>query len=306
MERMLSYTDLRTLPRVDLAQAVPLERPFTIFIEPTNICNMRCSFCPVSLPSYREESGFYHDMPMELYQKILVDVKTIGRLKSLKLYFIGEPFLNQHLGEMIKLARAQEITDRIEITTNGSIWREDVLEGLDYLRVSVYTPRVTKITQNVKRWMSERKGMKPHISVKYMPSSPEDEAKFRASYHEVADELIVEPYHNWASTPGLTHPMPNPMSKRNCPYIHYMMVVKANGDVVPCCVDWNASLKLGNVREESLEAIWNGSAREKLIEVHVAGERASLPACCNCDLPELTPDNLDGLTLDAYRARRKR
>ena len=56
----MNYTSLQS-ERIDLSTHIPLVKPFTIYIEPTNICNFKCKFCPQSLESFREESAeFIH------------------------------------------------------------------------------------------------------------------------------------------------------------------------------------------------------------------------------------------------------
>lgn len=306
---MISYTGLRQVPRIDLASAVPLAKPLAIHIEPTNICNLKCSFCPVSLPTYAEDSGFHHHMQMGLYSKIIDDLKEIGGVCSLKMYFIGEPFLHPQLLRMIEMANNAGIAERIEMTTNGTkLPLETVNAGLDYLRISVYVAKPTKITRNVDAIVKHRNSLglsKPFICVKYMPSSEEDKQDFLKTYDGICDELIVERYHNWASTQGLTHIQVNPMTKQNCPFVHYMLVIKADGKVVPCCVDWNAELQLGDLRKQTIKEVWEGDPRNKLVVEHIEHRRSAIRTCAGCDLPETTPDNLDGLTLGEYERRMK-
>jgi len=48
------YAQLKTGPRISLADQVPLRGPLSIFVEPTNICNFKCVFCPESFSNYEE------------------------------------------------------------------------------------------------------------------------------------------------------------------------------------------------------------------------------------------------------------
>jgi len=60
------------------------------------------------------------------------------------------------------------------------------------------------------------------------------------------------------------------------------MTVTWNGDVVPCCYDYNGRFVLGNMREQTLSDIWNGekiqSLRREFIDNRVENE-----LCKNCD-----------------------
>jgi len=291
--------------RVDLVQAVPLPAPFTIFVEPTNSCNFRCSFCPVSLPDYARD--FHDEMSMELFSLILKQIAEFGRIKALKLYFIGEPTMNMQLPAMVRLAKAADVADRVEVTTNGSSLDGALLScGLDDLRVSIYTPGPTQITRNLMRFIDLREEIgseTPKITVRYMPQSEADEARFRQTYYAICDELQVEGFHSWASTDGLTNISGTSGHKQSCPLIHYMLAIKANGDVVPCCVDWNAKLKLGNVRDMTLRSMWHGEAHESMIMTHLEGKRSTLEACASCDMPDAYPDDIDSLTAEEYARR---
>jgi radical SAM protein with 4Fe4S-binding SPASM domain len=287
---VLPYSQLREQKRLNLAAGVPLSGPLTVYVEPTSVCNFNCSFCPVSLPAYKQKPDAF--LGMELYRKILVDLLPFAPIKALKLYMLGEPFLHPEICEMVRLARAFKVAERIEITTNGSALPEDILDsGLDYLRVSVYAPGPNQIFRNVRRLMERRTNLVPFISAKYMPTTTADCLEFERIWTGQVDEIAVEPYHNWAST-LLT---PTPRTKKNCPYPHYTLAIRANGDVMPCCVDWSGKLKLGNVRNRSLREIWNGEARGKLVTIHSSGTRSCLDACRDCNFPETSPDDLDSL-----------
>lgn len=305
----LSYSGLRKVTRMDLSSEVPLSCPLTIHVEPTSLCNFNCSFCPVSLPTYSSDAGVAQHMNFSLYCKILKDIADMGKIRSLKLYMVGEPFLNPDLPKMVRIAVLMHVAERIEITTNGSLVSGDVVDeilhsGLDYLRFSIYATGDTQITRNVRNIVARRDELglrKPYICVKYIGRTQRDIDRFTKTYEGVGDEQIVEPIGNWGDTIQLA----SPSTKQVCPFIFYMLGIKANGDVMPCCIDWKATLRLGNVKERSIKAIWNGPERAKIIESHLIRERSSMPVCVSCTLPSTTPDNLDGLTLDDYKERLK-
>ena len=43
---MKKYSELRSNGRKDLTEIVPLNKPYTIAIDPSSICNFRCKCCP--------------------------------------------------------------------------------------------------------------------------------------------------------------------------------------------------------------------------------------------------------------------
>jgi cyclic pyranopterin phosphate synthase len=116
---MLKDGELRAAPRTDSPTAVPLPLPFTIFVEPTNVCNFGCEFCPESLPDYQQRAGYYHRLPMSFYEGIVADLRSWGKIKSLKFYMEGQPLLNPDLPWMIWMAKDSQIAERLELTTNA-------------------------------------------------------------------------------------------------------------------------------------------------------------------------------------------
>ena len=66
-----------------------------------------------------------------------------------------------------------------------------------------------------------------------------------------------------------------------CPFSWQYVVVQWNGDVVPCCRDYNGELKLGNVKDASLKEIWNGPAYAEFRRKMTTGEGLS-ELCLEC------------------------
>jgi len=59
--------------------------------------------------------------------------------------------------------------------------------------------------------------------------------------------------------------------------------------VIPCCVDYNATLKLGNARETPVSQLWHASEIERLRERHLNGDfPAKCANCQECETPVTT------------------
>ena len=73
-------------------------------------------------------------------------------------------------------------------------------------------------------------------------------------------------------------------AQQYCEYPWSSMTVMAYGDVVPCTQDYYCEMKLGNVKEQSLEQIWNGTKYNLLREWHLKGNFPEHHKCANrCD-----------------------
>ena len=81
-----------------------------IYIEITNICNLKCSFCP---ETNREKKY----MEIESFENILKKVKPYTNL--IALHIKGEPLLHPNLNEILKICEKEKI--KVNITTNGTL-----------------------------------------------------------------------------------------------------------------------------------------------------------------------------------------
>jgi radical SAM protein with 4Fe4S-binding SPASM domain len=328
---MNPYSRLRDpASRLPLAELLPLPHPWAVYLEPTNVCNFKCKFCPESFADYEQQVGGFRNMDAGLYDKVVSDLVSLGKLKVLRFYMLGEPLLNKQLGAMIRKAVDAGVAERTEVTTNATALTEQrahelVDSGLDYLRVSIYgvTDKqnlevtgskvpVAKILENVRtfrRVRDERGTDKPFLNVKMIDSfNSETNQSFLDMYRPVADEAVIEKPMNWnefgnrdliAGVYGTSMQSSHelfPYRKDACPFPFFNMVINADGDVTVCGVDWNKSTKTGNVRDQSLADIWFGPALREFRRMHLEGRRHENEACRNCTYLYTLPDNLDGLS----------
>lgn len=80
--------------RVKLIDAIPLDLPLCVCIEPTNICNFKCLMCWQSTNEYHTHGGPFINMSMDLFDKVIGDLKEFcrnknGVIKLIKLYSTG-------------------------------------------------------------------------------------------------------------------------------------------------------------------------------------------------------------------------
>src|SRR4030043_1495730 len=109
--------------RTKLEEVIPLEVPFVVFLDPADICNFQCKFCPTGnralIKNIKRNSGL---MDFELYKKIIADLCEFEKpIKVLRLYKDGEPLLNPRFADMVHYAKKSGCTLQVDTTTNGSL-----------------------------------------------------------------------------------------------------------------------------------------------------------------------------------------
>lgn len=335
-DKLLSqpYSQLRNQERKPLADKLPLKLPFSIYLEPTNKCTFRCKACPLSFDDYRDIVGYSGDMDFELYKKIILDIKKLGRLVSLKFYMEGEPLLNKNLIKMMQFAREHDVAERFELTTNASLLSEEIIKDLigiklNYLRISIYSViqqrheyvtdskiDIQKIYNNVKsaREIRDNSGSQyPFIYVKMLDTFDEKENQmFKELYSPIADEIMIEKPMNWNDYEnrdllkayyGDKKPQEEkifPNYKEVCPFPFYSCVINCDGTVTICCVDWNKKTMIGDLKKNSFDEIWNGKSANDFRKMHLRREKHKNPSCKNCRFLYTSVDNLDDFTLEEF------
>jgi radical SAM protein with 4Fe4S-binding SPASM domain len=78
------------------------------------------------------------------------------------------------------------------------------------------------------------------------------------------------------------------------------MAVNVDGTISICCVDWAHETVIGNVNEESLDAIWTGERMREFRKLQLEGRRNHNPACANCSYVQGMPESSD---LDTFKDR---
>ena len=310
-----------------ISENLPLRVPYNIYIDPSNACNFKCTFCPTGnkelLKSVNRPIGM---MKLNVFEKIINDLNEMIKKYSQKPEFIalfkdGEPLLNKNLVPMISLLDKYKLSSKIHLTTNGSLINRDLSEelvrsGLKEIRFSIYhvnakgyleltrkkvdfTNLVKRITEfwEINKHFSFPINTKIHtIDVNYTKSEKEE---FRSIFEKISHSIKFEPLHGWSSTEKLNQSgtITPEYSKEKiiCAQPFSRMTILHNGDVTPCCVDWSHKLVQGNVMDESLDKIWNKNCNELRLN-HVNNKIEKSSPCFNCEYLEQMSeeDSLDG------------
>lgn len=148
MATEIKLENLYAHDRQRLYEVVPLDTPFSVNIEPTSYCNVKCAYCIHSSPEDLAKltySGNYSGgfMSAETFS-ILVDqlCEFPHKIKSITFGGVGEPLLHPDLPKMIAQIKERGITDRINLITNGIALSENKIialieAGLTSMKISL-------------------------------------------------------------------------------------------------------------------------------------------------------------------------
>ena len=128
--------------RTKLETVIPLSTPYLVFLDPSDVCNAKCSWCPTGSGEARKYKT-PQLMNFDLYRKIIDDLCDMPEpIKTLRLYADGEPLLNPRFPDMVQYAKTTGRFGQVDSTTNGKLLSRKlnsaiVNSGLDRIFISV-------------------------------------------------------------------------------------------------------------------------------------------------------------------------
>lgn len=304
-----NFYNMKNENRYCLGNVVPLNTPFIVVIEPSGFCNLKCIFCPINddVNGKNLKRSF---MEFSLFQKVIDDIKIFGeKIKVLRFIGNGEPLMNKEIIKMITYAKEAAIAKKIEITTNGTLLNEKISKelidaGLDILKISVEALReedffsIAKYKIDMKQYISNiqffyenKKQCNVYIKINNLAvKSEEDEKLFFKYYGDYADNIFIErispvwpEFDNNLDLDYKESRFGKSVEKKiACPHIFKSIMICADGEVVPCCADWQRKLNIGNVSQNSMYSIWNGDHLRDLQIAHLKGQKEKIIPCNAC------------------------
>ena len=281
----------------------PLERkvadfPIYLLIEPTSVCNLRCTMCFQVDPTFTHSREYMGMMDMGLYRNV-IDQAQEGGTQAITLASRGEPTLHKHFGEMLAYAsgkffdlkvntNATKLTERLShdilsSDVNELVFSVDANDKDLYEKIRV-RGRFEEVLENIVRFRDIREKQYPGsrlstriCGVKFKPEQDED--AFKKFWSPICDHVAYgdlearwDTYNN-DQHPTLTH---------SCGYLWERMYVWYDGKVNPCDVDYKSLLSVGNVKDNSIAALWHSPAYDSLRKAHLEGRRSAYLPCDRC------------------------
>lgn len=259
-----------------------------VYIETTNICNLSCNFCPKTSRklSFMDEKSFEY---------IIKSVRPYT--DHVYFHLMGEPFLNANLKRFLEISRENEL--KVNITTNGTLLNnvKDVLlnapalrqinislhsfeannQGVDFNEyIDTIIHFVKEITEKTNVICSLRLW---NLDTRYTASNNmnidilkllENEFNLDCDLKEkLREKNSFKLKNNVYISMGEKFKWPSlkveELGERAfCYGLRDQIGILVDGTVVPCCLDSEGSIPLGNVFEEQLEDILNSKRAQDI------------------------------------------
>jgi len=242
-----------------------------IYIEITNICNLKCKFCPET----KRNKMF---MNVDDFEKIIH--KTYKHTNLVCLHVKGEPLLHHKLQDILKILEKYNL--KANITTNGTLIKQqlEILKNSKSIRqinISLHSATQNeKIDEQYFKDIFESVEQLKDVMISYRLWNLQN-----IEENDVNEDIIksIEQYYNIQGLKQqliendflkirenifinqdieFTWPDINKekiIEKGRCLALKEQVAILVDGTVVPCCLDNNGDIPLGNILEESIEDI---------------------------------------------------
>lgn len=246
-----------------------------LYIEISNICNLQCTFCP-------EVKRDKKILSIDDFRKFALQAKPLT--KQVCLHLMGEPLAHPQFQQIVDIC--DELDLRIFLTTNGTLLKkhsERLLnwKSLDQINFSVHSyfanpskqsledylqPILNFCTSsielktnfyiNLRLWNLQETNLQAdqnlkvfNILNKHFQKEINANIDVRHNKSKKIDGKVYVHFDTEFIWPDLKQQ--NRGDKGSCYGLRKQLAIHANGDVVPCCLDKESVLKLGNLTEKN-------------------------------------------------------
>ncbi|MFP6123744.1 radical SAM/SPASM domain-containing protein [Helicobacter pylori] len=274
-----------------------------IYIELSDICGLQCSFCS-------NPKNIRGVMSLELFEKVCKEVAPLTQM--ITLHVLGDPCKLKNLNHYLSAARRFSL--KVDLVTSGVYLHDfetllqDVIyqisisldAGLDHHNKLNQHRYIQKILEFC-RYKCE-KNSEVFLNLRIQDSTLEKHQNlikpFLESFECISLETLIsqgrarlfkKSFLNIQKTfkwPNLN--APNPLNQESkTPYCYGLIkqiAILSDGVVVPCCMDTQAHINLGDLNHMPLKDILN-SQKAMAIKTHFLKGEALELLCKNCSYP---------------------
>jgi len=278
---------------------------YRVYIELTNVCGLRCSFCPT-------KNLANSTMELEFFESVVKQSKAFTN--EIACHVVGDPLTLSNLSEYLDIVHKYKM--KALLTTSGYFMKRHSNETLFHpavkqinISLNAFNKNDTSITfeqymqpilelchekvrqerelfVNLRMWnldeiMSEKAfnlelfellSASFDVELKLEGLNPKEKKSIRL------DSKVLLHFDNYFEWPSLEN---KNYGHGTCQGLSSHIGVLATGEVVPCCLDNDAVMKLGSLKEETLYEIVHGKRATDMISGFKVGH-CSEEMCQKC------------------------
>ncbi|MCR8635569.1 radical SAM/SPASM domain-containing protein [Paenibacillus radicis (ex Xue et al. 2023)] len=262
------------------------------YVEITSVCNLACTFCP---PTERQANF----IKVDAFTKILDEIKP--HTDYIYFHVKGEPLLHPKVDELLDLSHERGF--KVNITSNGTLINKNkhkllnkpalrqinfslhsfdghegsknkeeyIMSILSFVKEAVATSSLlisfrlwnldTDNTTNLER--NRNREILAMIEREFNLDYKIEEKFVRGSGLKIADQIYLNQDHEF-KWPKLTEKEDE--GKGFCHALRNQAAILVDGTVVPCCLDGEGVINLGNINQTPFSEIVEGERANRLFD----------------------------------------
>lgn len=247
-----------------------------IEIGPTELCNLKCSFCP--------RSQGYPNLNLHITEEVALEIRRqLDDSNYKKLVSIagkGEPLLTKNFENILDILTSNNPKYKLRIVTNGKNLDkfEKYFNKIDTILYNVYT-------NDKNLFINEKNKYKKYKNIDLGQVFPENETNESLSYEKINLYNNKNAYDGFSNRGGyLKSEINNIDDFKNitCSLLFTKLYINWNGNFHLCCDDWT-NKKISSIWEENiLDYVENNKTILKYKLFHLDKKRDKLDICKNC------------------------
>jgi len=271
-----------------------------VHLESSTLCSARCKFCVHS------DMKRHGTMPFSLFQKVVDNAVDLGCIHYTP-FRVNEPLIFADF--LLWMAYFRKKNCRVVLFTNASHLNDYMAKSLiDYSDIihsitfsfhggnkAVYQEQMglnfDSVKNNITNFMGMEHNIECHVFCMRRSAIVESEESFMKLWDDLPFKSVgIRSTFEWAGDKPdeLTHfnsrKQEGEITRVPCSRILRQLDVNYDGYVPLCCVDGHGKVIFGNLKEISIEEIWNNPLRRYYRDMHNAGRSGELPLCADCGM----------------------
>jgi len=253
-----------------------------IYVEITNLCNFSCSFCCKTARQKKKVSP-------EEFSAILFKIKPYTNY--IYLHVLGEPLLHPQLETL--LFTAHKAGFFVNITTNGSLIARErerlIRQPVRQFNISLHGAEENIPEEKRKQYLQDifdfanEKSHESYFSLRLWNQGAETSSRFnndcvshindyfgstitsddltKEKNIKIKDRIFLQNSvrFSWPGEQSLG------IRRRTCYALKDHVAILVDGTVVPCCLDADAQMPLGNIFDDAFDKIIHGEKAQQIL-----------------------------------------
>lgn len=294
-----------------LGKILPIDTPFTVIIDTSEICNFKCNYC--FRGTLDRESEIYARteglMKWDVFVKIVEQIKQFpNQVKRISLSGHGEPLCNSLLADMVRYIKKNGLLGKTEIHTNGSLLNDELIEnlldsGIDAINISLQGLNsktykdvadvhidFEQFYRNIEKLYKAKRHTQINIKVANISLEEGEEEIFYEKFAKISDRVYIEqivPLFNGVDYSNIKEK--SNINKygeyfgeiKSCIQVFYNLLITPQGNIYPCA-HLTPPISLGSIQERTLLEAWNSNERIEFLKKNLIKGCISEVNCREC------------------------